>query len=136
MNYGMKRIDQPEQVDSIELAGALLRAWVKGDRPAFQVELDRSSRIAPDLLDTGESERLQMLNAIAMRIKCCADPFAWRSADPGIDVCVNLLSHLSRTQAPAPVSRGSWSVVRSARRSAALGTGHSRSVQRETLILH
>ena len=43
MTYGMKLIDQQVQVASIQLAVALLRAWVRGDRPAFEAELDRSS---------------------------------------------------------------------------------------------
>jgi hypothetical protein len=95
MTYVMKLIDQPVQVASIELAGALLRAWVRGDRPALAVELDRSSRTPTDRQDTGEEERLQMLGAIAARMKAYPDPLAASGRDLEIGVCVKLLSHLA-----------------------------------------
>ena len=80
----MKSIDQRLQVASIELAGALLRAWARRDRLAFEAELDRSSLTSSDPRDTGEAERLQMLGAIAARMRASADPFAagetWESA--------------------------------------------------------
>lgn len=136
MIYGMKLIDQPVHVPSIELAGALLRAWARGDRPALEVELDRSSRAPAELRDTGESERLQMLNAIAARIKACADPFSAPGADPGMGVCVNLLSHLATGPTREEPRRAGWTVVRSASRSASPGDARSRQVLRGTLTLH
>jgi len=107
----MKPIDQP-QVASIELAGALLRAWAKGDRPALEVELDRSSRTPPDLSDTSEAERLQMLGAIAARMKALVDPSAPAPADLAIGVCVNLLSHLARPTKPENANRAGLFVFR------------------------
>jgi len=106
MTNCMKLTHQPAQVASIELAGALLRAWVQGDRLAFEAELDRSSRNPPDHWDTGEAERLQMISAIADRLRACDDPLAHGSADPGIDVCASLLSHLAR---PAAVMKAGGS---------------------------
>ena len=135
MTYGMKLIELPVQVPSIELAGALLRAWARGDRPALEAELDRSSRAPADLRDTGESERLQMLNAIAVRIKACADPFAPAGADPGMGVCVNLLSHLAGSSTPLQANRAG-SPDRSARRSEGLGYVRSRPFLRGTWTLH
>jgi len=114
MTYGMKLIDQPAQVASIELAGALLRAWVRGDRPAFEAELDRSSRTPPVHRDTGEAERLQMLSAIAGRLRTCDDPLSPDSGDLGIDVCASLLSHLACPALPPRPNRFGWTVVRSA----------------------
>jgi hypothetical protein len=122
MTYDMKLIDQQVQVDSIELAGALLRAWVRGDRPAFEAELDRSGQTPPDLPDTGEMERLQMLGAIAARIKDCADPLAPGRRDLGIDVCINLLSHLASPTLPQPANRAARSESRSASRSGMPGS--------------
>lgn len=136
MTYGMKRIEQPAQVASIELAGALLRAWIKGDRPALEAELDRSSRTAPEPPDTGEAERLQMLNAIAARMQSCADPFAPDSADPGIGVCVGLLSHLACPNRPERANRAGCSEVRPPSRSEMPDFYRSRPVHLGTLTVH
>jgi len=136
MTYDMKLIDYPAQVDSIELAGALLRAWVRGDRSSFRAELDRSSRMAPDHQDTGEGERLQMLNAIADRLKECDDPFASAHDDPGIGVCASLLSHLAYPAAAKPLSRSAGLPVRSVRRSETLGCDRSIPVHLGTSTLH
>jgi len=136
MTYGMKLIDQQSQVASIELAGALLRAWVRGDRPALDAELERSSRTPPDLPDTGEMERLQMLGAIADRMRTCDDPFAAGYRDPGIGVCVNLLLHLAARNVPEQANRAGWSGIRWARRSETPGYVRSRPIRPETLTLH
>ena len=136
MTYGMKPIDQQAQVASIELAGALLRAWASGDRPALEAELNRSSCTPPDLPDTGEAERLQMLGAIAARLKAFADPLTPASADPGIGVCVNLLSHLARPALPERTNHAGWVVFRSATRSATPDSVRSRPVRPGILRYH
>lgn len=136
MTYKMKTSDQSEQVASIELAGALLRAWVRGDRPALEAELDRSSRIAPELLDTGEMERLQMLGAIAARMKASTDPLSPDSEDLGVHVCVNLLSHLACPTIPEESHRTGWGEPRPVRRSAAPSYFRSAPVRLGTLTLH
>ncbi len=108
MTYDMKLNDQQGRVASIELAGALLRAWEKGDRPALEVELDRSSSAPGDMPDTGEAERLQMLRAIAVRMKASADPLAVSYLDLGLGVCVDLLSHLARPASRPQAKHVRW----------------------------
>ena len=114
MTYGMKLIDHTEQVASIELAGALLRAWARGDRPTFQAELDRSSHTPVEHHDSGEAERLQMLSAIAARLKDCEDPFSLAADDAGIGVCARLLTHLARPAKVKRPGRSAWFVFQSA----------------------
>ena len=135
MTYGMKLLHQSGQVASIELAGALLRAWVKGDRPALDVELDRSSRTAPEVCDSGEAERLQMLNAIAERMKDCADPFTSGTADVGISVCLKLLSHLAGAAAPRCATHD-WSSTRSATRFETPGSFRLQPVRLGISVVH
>ena len=136
MTYGMKPIDQQLQVASIELAGALLRAWARRDRLAFEAELDRSSLTSSDPRDTGEAERLQMLGAIAARMRASADPFAAGGRDLGIGVCVGLLSHLACSAMPGQAKRAGCSEFRSASRSEALGSVRSKPIRLGTLTLH
>jgi len=136
MTYVMKLIDQQVQVASIELAGALLRAWVRGDRPAFEAELDRSSRAPEDLPDTGEAERLQMLGAIAARMKAYADPLATGRREPAIAVCVNLLSHLASPALPGPANRAVRCGSRSGSRFGTPGSVRLTPIRPGTLILH
>jgi len=135
MTYGMKLLDQSGQVASIELAGALLRAWVKGDRPALDAELDRSSQTTNGACDSEEDERLQMLNAIAVRMKGCVDPFASGATDVGISVCLKLLSHLAGASAPRR-STPEWSSARPVTRFEMPGSFHSQPVRLGTSVVH
>jgi len=136
MTYGMRIINRESQVASIDLAGALLRAWVRGDRLAFEAELDRSSRIPPDHQDTGEAERLQMLSAIAIRLKACDDPFLPDSVDLGVGVCVNLLSHLACPTTPIQADYPGYLEVQSVHRSERPGFFRSRPAHLGTSTVH
>jgi len=136
MTYDMKPTDQRVHVASIELAGALLRAWVNGDRPALDVELDRSCFVPSDAPDTGEAERLQMLNAIALRMKASNDPFAAATTDVGIGVCVNLLSHLASPTMPEDANHAAWPASRPASRFGMPGSVRLRLVHPGTLLFH
>lgn len=136
MTYVMKLIDQPEQVASIELAGALLRAWVRGDRPALAAELDRSSRTPTEQQDAGEEERLEMLAAIAARMKAYRDPFATGDRDAGIGVCLKMLSHLAGPTMHGRANCAGWYELRWATRLETPGFVRSKPARPETLTCH
>jgi hypothetical protein len=80
---------------SISLAGALLSAWILGDARKVSAELDRSLLTEPVILDGQEAERMQLVKAIAQRMRTCPDLFAAPSTDPALDLCVDLLAHLA-----------------------------------------
>ncbi|HUI55986.1 MAG TPA: hypothetical protein VLY04_13515 [Bryobacteraceae bacterium] len=80
---------------AVRQAQALLKAWVCGDLPKLQAELDRSvflSLVADE--DTGD-EQLELLKTIAFQMKTSPDLFAERAQDPRLGVCVDLLMHLA-----------------------------------------
>ena len=77
------------------LAEALLRAWIIGDVEKVHVELRRSGYAETELDEGEEAERIQLLKAVAQRMQSCPDLFAPRAADPGLDLCVDLLAHLA-----------------------------------------
>jgi len=101
MTNDMNLIDHPDRVGSTELAGALLRAWSNGDRTPFEAELDRSIHALPEEDDSVEMERLQVLGAIAARLKTYEDP-SLGSQDACVNVCASLLSHLACPPMPRP----------------------------------
>ncbi len=80
---------------SVSLAEALLRAWILGDPRKVSAELERSGFVEPDVDEGQEAERMQLLKAIAQRMRTCPDLFAPRSTDPALDLCVDLLAHLA-----------------------------------------
>ncbi len=80
---------------STSLAESLLRAWIIGDAERVHIELHRSGFVETDFDEGEEAERIQLLKAIAQRMRDCPDLFAPRSADPGLDICVDLLAHLA-----------------------------------------
>ena len=80
---------------STSLAESLLRAWIIGDADRVHTELQRSGIVEPDYEEGEEAERIQLLKAVAQRMEHCPDLFAPRTADPGLDLCVDLLAHLA-----------------------------------------
>jgi len=80
---------------STSLAEALLRAWIIGDAEKVNVELRRSGYVETDFDEGEEAERIQLLKAVVQRMQTCPDLFAPRAADPGLDLCVDLLAHLA-----------------------------------------
>jgi hypothetical protein len=136
MTYVMKLIDQRTQVASIELAGALLRAWLRRDRRAFDAEVDRSSRTSQQHDDAGEAERLQIISVIADRLKSCDDPFSQGDSDLGMDVCARLLSHLASPAITKETNRAGWCEVRSVTRLGRPGSVRSTPVHLGISILH
>jgi len=78
---------------AVDIAERLLCTWVRGDLTPLQVELDRTAQSSLDEPD--DEETLQLVKSIAARMKACPNIFASRSTDPGLDVCVDLLAHLS-----------------------------------------
>jgi hypothetical protein len=80
---------------AVQIAETLLHTWIRGDLTRLEVELDRTAYIAVDEPDDEEKENLQLLKSIAARMKACPNMYASRSTDPGLDLCVDLLAHLS-----------------------------------------
>jgi hypothetical protein len=76
-------------------AEALLRAWVCGDLPRLQTELDRSTFLSTAAEDRPDSEHLELLRSVAFQMKGCPDLYAERTADPRLGLCVDLLMHLA-----------------------------------------
>jgi hypothetical protein len=136
MTYVMRLIDQPTQVGSIELAGSLLRAWLRGDRRELDAEVDRSSRTSQEHDDAGEAERLQMISAIADRLKSCDDPFSQGDEDLGMDVCARLLSHLASPAVTKETNRAGCCEVRSVTRLGRPGSARSTPVHLGISLLH
>lgn len=106
MRYSFSPDTEPACED---LARALIRAWLLGDAGRFHLEIERASAVDLELEDNEERERRELLQSIAQRLKRCPDPFADRAADPGLDLCINLLTNfiarvaLQDTLAPARV---------------------------------
>ena len=75
-------------------AQALLRAWVCGDVPRLQAELDRSAFFPPGADGPG-CEQLELLKSVAVHMRACRDLYAERTADPQLGLCVDLLMHLA-----------------------------------------
>lgn len=84
-------------------AQALLRAWVCGDLPRLQAELERSTYISSIADENPDSDRLELLKSVAYQMKTCPDLYAERSNNPQLGICVDLLMHLADFL-PTPVS--------------------------------
>lgn len=76
-------------------AQSLLRAWVCGDLPRLQAELDRSTLIFTLGEDHPEAEQLALLKSVASQMRACPNLYAERSTDPQLGLCVDLLMHLA-----------------------------------------
>ena len=73
-------------------AKSILIAWGCGDRARLQQEID--STFFRSQFEDGNSERYELLFAIASRMIACDRPAAKVDADPQVGVCLGLLSHL------------------------------------------
>lgn len=89
--------DTEENPASLDLAAALLRAWIDGDAERLKTEL------AHNLDSAGFTEEgAELLGAIVARMRGCRDLFAPRRQDPALDLCIDLLSHLVNRDCDAP----------------------------------
>ena len=84
-------------------AQALLRAWVCGDLPRLQAELERSTYMSSVVEGHAESDRLELLKSVAYQMKVCPDLYAQRTNNPQLGICVDLLMHLADCS-PTPIS--------------------------------
>lgn len=80
---------------SVQLADALLKAWIKADDETFKAELDKSARACRTALNGGEDERLELLGAIANQLKQSPPRQRRTSPDPALGLFVDLLVHLA-----------------------------------------
>jgi hypothetical protein len=83
---------------SAQLAHALLRAWICGNKPLFTRLLIHGTSACSPEAPSVESERLELLTTVGGRMGLCP---AWsREAvpDPGIEWCLDMLEHLAFTQ--------------------------------------
>ena len=65
----------PESDLAGQRAGDLLRAWISGDAERFERELESILSDWAGACDAGEEERRNLLRAVALRMKNCADVF-------------------------------------------------------------
>ena len=77
------------------LAGALLRVFTGQDESALDLEITRNLQSPVDQSDTGEAERLELLSAVASRMRAWRAYPAARPGDPELELCMNLLAHLA-----------------------------------------
>ena len=98
----------PSHSASVDLAEALLRAWIRGDRLELENEIHHAST-AREPANGAEDEKLELLKSVAERMLLLPNLFASRDADPQLDLCLDLLVHLAACQAtpcaPAPLAR-------------------------------
>ena len=95
----MEILDSPESTLAVKQAQTLLRAWVLGEAPRLEAELDRTVFIAlPRAIDC-QDERMALLKSIALEMKSCRNLFAERTSDPQVGLCVDLLAHLADSAA-------------------------------------
>jgi hypothetical protein len=80
---------------AVHIAEALLHSWIRGDLTKLERELHRTAHSPLEATDDEEKERLQLLKSIAVRMKTRTNLFAARATDPVLDLCVDLLAHLS-----------------------------------------
>lgn len=73
----------------------MLRAWICGDSARLQIELNRTLSFSSPVLDSAEEERLHLLGAVARRMQSMPDRLHCRDYDPGLQLCVDLLMHLT-----------------------------------------
>lgn len=100
----MERSHQSEPVASVQLAKALLGAWLGGESAELNRELDRSAHTAIDHCAAEEEERIQLLQSIAVRMRSYGDLVADEPMDPALVLCVDLLLHLAQPADAIPHS--------------------------------
>jgi hypothetical protein len=76
------------------LAENLLKAWLSGDVLRVHTELERSLSVPVEAHDTGEEERMQLLQAVAGRMRRYPDLLELGSQSPKLKVYLHLLWHL------------------------------------------
>jgi hypothetical protein len=82
---------------STHQAQAILGAWQAGDEQKLSEELDRVPRVPVETIDSMESERLELLAAIADRLRVGRQAFGTDSAQ----LYGSLLQHLGFPGKPA-----------------------------------
>jgi hypothetical protein len=80
---------------AVRQAQSLLQAWVCGDLPRLQAELERSTFLCPGAVGHQDREQLELLKSVAVHMKSCRNLYAERTADPQLGLCVDLLDHLA-----------------------------------------
>jgi len=100
----MKPLRQTASVASAQLAKALLGAWLGGEPSAVEKELDRSCHPAAVSADAAEDERLELLEAVAARMKAHAGLLGNEPMDPSLISCLDLLLHLAHGTGSLPLS--------------------------------
>jgi hypothetical protein len=79
----------------VRQAQALLRAWVCGETPRLEAELNRSVFISLPGEGDRHDEHMALLKSIAFQMKSCQNLFAERTSDPQLGLCIDLLMHLA-----------------------------------------
>ncbi len=77
--------------DSAIHAQAILLAWQSGDLPRLRWEVDAVAALVPPASNTGETERIDLLNGVACELRAIQHP----PADRNIHFCEELLQHLA-----------------------------------------
>jgi hypothetical protein len=96
----MSKTEQQELPAPDVLAAALLRTWICGDAGRLKTELSRSLDCTASMEHGLEGERCLLLRTVVIRIQGCSDWFAPRRADPALDLCIDLLIHLAKSDRP------------------------------------
>jgi hypothetical protein len=76
------------------VAKSILDVWLSGDQYQLRRELERATTIPPAEY-TDQSERLELLQSVALRMSESTELFAPRGANPRVVVWLDLLDHLS-----------------------------------------
>jgi hypothetical protein len=96
----MKRFCQSDPVASTELAKALLGAWLNGERKDLEAQVERSCNLMLHDDNTLEDERLEVLGAVAARLKSYTNVQDGEPMDAALVTCVDLLLHLAQGASP------------------------------------
>jgi len=91
----MRRFQRSATVASAELAKALLGAWLDGEPAKLEKALERSCHPLSDQAVTGDQERLDLLEAVAVRLKSHGGLLDGGPLDPALVSCIDLLLHLA-----------------------------------------
>ena|ERR1035438_5278063 len=97
------------------LAQDLLKAWITGDTVQVTTELENSISVPCEGCDSGEEERRQLLQAVAVRMRDCRDLPGFYEQSPDLEPCMRLLGQLVSPRPDQLVSKpyrsaacGSW----------------------------
>jgi hypothetical protein len=94
----MATLGQYSEPTAAQLARALLRAWVCGNKPLFRKMMAQDAdRFSHERCSSDESERLELLKTVVGRMECHPAWSRRAMADPGIAWCVDMLEHLALT---------------------------------------